>query len=120
MKSLRYSEAKIAEVNGFLEQLTKENRSGLLGLMGGGVLPETKQEWLSACGLSGMDLMIYSGGYWKAKNHLKTGCARWGIYFVLDPKPRGQLPDKRRKTFNPIQEDGKMTGNSRLKNNAAP
>ncbi len=44
MKSLRYSEAKITEVNKYLEQLIEENRSGLLNLVADGIIPGTKQE----------------------------------------------------------------------------
>ncbi len=47
-----FSPTRKAAVNAFLEQLVRENRRQLLDLMTEGLLPPTKEEWLSACGLS--------------------------------------------------------------------
>lgn len=52
MDMLRFSATRKAAVNEFLDQLVRENRRQLLDLMAEGILPPTKQEWLSACGLS--------------------------------------------------------------------
>ena len=44
-----------AAVNALLEQLAKENRADLLGLMAEGIVPSTQQEWLAACGVSDVE-----------------------------------------------------------------
>jgi hypothetical protein len=43
---------RIAAVNDCLEQLVRENRGALLGLMVHGIVPGSSQEFLAACGLS--------------------------------------------------------------------
>lgn len=48
-----FSSTRKAAVNEFLEQLVCENRRKLLDLMAEGVVTSTKEEWLSACGISG-------------------------------------------------------------------
>jgi hypothetical protein len=48
----RFSSTKKEAVNEFLDQLVRENRRQLLDLMAQGILPPTKQEWLSACGFT--------------------------------------------------------------------
>jgi hypothetical protein len=55
MEIRRFSPARKAAVNEFLEQLVRDNRRQLLELMAEGILPPTKQDLLSACGLSGME-----------------------------------------------------------------
>ena len=52
MDMRRFSSAKKAEVNEFLDQLVRENRGQLLDLMAQRILPPVKQEWLSACGFT--------------------------------------------------------------------
>ncbi|UCH96315.1 MAG: hypothetical protein JSV88_05530 [Candidatus Aminicenantes bacterium] len=54
MEICGFSPDKKAAVNDFLEQLVRDNRRQLLELMAEGILPPIKQDWLSACGLSGM------------------------------------------------------------------
>lgn len=54
MEMRRFSPAKKAAINEFLEQLVRDNRRQLLELMAEGILPPTKQDLLSACGLSGV------------------------------------------------------------------
>jgi len=52
MKIRRFSSAKKAAVNDFLNELVRENRHRLLDLMAHDVLVATKEEWLSACGFT--------------------------------------------------------------------
>ncbi|HYU32109.1 MAG TPA: hypothetical protein VEW48_08090 [Thermoanaerobaculia bacterium] len=52
MEMRQFSSTKKAAVNDFLDVLVRENRHRLLDLMAHDVLVATKQEWLSACGLS--------------------------------------------------------------------
>jgi hypothetical protein len=54
MERRGFSPARKAAVNEFLEQLVRDNRSQLLELMAEEILPPINQDWLSACGLSGM------------------------------------------------------------------
>ena len=56
MEMRRFSSAKQAAVNDFLDELVRENRHRLLDLMAQDVLAATKQEWLSACGLADLEL----------------------------------------------------------------
>lgn len=55
MERRGFSPARKAAVNEFLEQLVRDNRSQLLELMAEEILPPINQDWLSACGLSGME-----------------------------------------------------------------
>lgn len=54
MEMRRFSPARKAAINKFLEQLVRDNRRQLLELMAEGILPPTKKDLLSACGLSGV------------------------------------------------------------------
>jgi len=56
MEVRRFSPAKQAAVNDFLDELVRENRYRLLGLMAQDVLGTTKQEWLSACGFAELEI----------------------------------------------------------------
>ncbi len=56
MEMRRFSPARKAAINDFLEQLIRDNRRQLLELIAEGILPPTKQDLLSACGLSGIQL----------------------------------------------------------------
>ena len=51
MDMRRFSSTRKAAVNAFLERPVRENRTQLLDLMADGILPPTKKELLSACGL---------------------------------------------------------------------
>jgi hypothetical protein len=51
MEMRGFSSIKKTTVNGFLEQLVRENRCQLLDLMAAGIIPPKSQEWLSACGI---------------------------------------------------------------------
>jgi hypothetical protein len=55
MEMRRFPETKKAAVNDFLDELVRENRTRLLGLMAQEILVPTKQEWLSACGFTEPD-----------------------------------------------------------------
>jgi hypothetical protein len=55
MEMRRFPGAKRAAVNDFLDELVRENRHQLLDLAATGVLFATKQELLSACGLSELE-----------------------------------------------------------------
>lgn len=52
MNMRRFSSKRKAAVNDVLEQLVRENRSKLLDLMAEGIVASTKQEWLTASGMS--------------------------------------------------------------------
>lgn len=54
MEIRRFSPARKAAVNDFLEQLVRDNRRQLLELIAERILPPTKKDLLSACGLSGV------------------------------------------------------------------
>jgi len=55
MEMRRFPSTKRAAVIDFLDELVRENRHRLLDLMAQNVLVATKQEWLSACGLSELE-----------------------------------------------------------------
>jgi hypothetical protein len=52
MDMRQFPSPKRAAVSAFLDQLAQENRPQLLNLMAHGILPATKQEWLTACGFT--------------------------------------------------------------------
>lgn len=56
MEMRRFPAAKRAAVNDFLDDLVRENRHRLLDLVAKEVLVATNQEWLSACGLSELEI----------------------------------------------------------------
>jgi hypothetical protein len=56
MEIRKFPSAKQAAVNDLLDQLVRDNRHRLLDLMAQDVLGATKQEWLSACGFTELEL----------------------------------------------------------------
>ena len=55
MKMRRFLLSRKSAVNDCIEQLVRENRGALLDLMADGIIPDTRQERLEACGLSEQD-----------------------------------------------------------------
>lgn len=57
----RFSSERKRAVSAFLERLVERNRRKLLDLMTEGIVASTKEEWLAACGVSGVQFQDLLG-----------------------------------------------------------